>query len=355
MPKRIILSAIGQVAEFLREDIQQGRWGDTIPGVRLLAKELDVNRDTVNAALQQLEREGLLIPQGPGRQRKIKRTASVEKRKLKVMIQTYGSNCQHYPYYVQFRNQLQTAGHQVDIAPKTLRDLKMNASRVRAQADELTADAWVIQAAPHQVLEQFAKLGIPTFAVAGASSGLNMAGITVDTPHGIKEATRRLVELGHRRIVMMVHEERRVPELAYQERHFLDELKRLGIEASRYNLPDWEDSKEGFVERLDALFRLTPPTALILDTDGLFFSAMQYLAQRGLSAPKDVSLICNIPNSLFGWSVPSVAYIDWNMSLIERHLMRWFDSLLRGEDTRRMHDIKARFVEGGTIGPVGGA
>ncbi|MBT8045126.1 MAG: substrate-binding domain-containing protein [Verrucomicrobiae bacterium] len=352
MSKRSILSAAEQVAQFLRDDIQRGRWTETMPGVRLLAEELHANRDTVNSALQRLEKEGLLINQGPGLQRKIHRADAGEQRNMRVMIQPYDSNCRNYPYYVEFRNQLQTTGHMVDFAPKTLRDLKMDPKRVMAQAKKLDADAWVFQAAPFAILEPFSGLNLPTFAVAGGASGLNMAGITVDTPHGIKEATRRLVELGHRRIVMMVHEERRIPKLAYQEQDFLRELKRLGIEASRYHLPDWEDSKEGFVDRLDELFRVSPPTALILDTDALFFSAMQYFAQRGLSAPKDVSLVSNISNPVFGWSVPSVAYIDWNMNLINRHLMHWFDKLARGDEQRKLHEIKTRFFEGGTVGPA---
>lgn len=50
---------------------------------------------------------------------------------------------------------------------------------------------------------------------------------------------RRLHELGHRRIVLLVREERRKPYPATFEQAFLDGLKELGITTGPYNLPDW--------------------------------------------------------------------------------------------------------------------
>jgi DNA-binding transcriptional MocR family regulator len=55
-----------QVAEHLREGILGGRWVDTMPGRDQLAEELEVSPRSVQEALKILEKEGLLIPQGPG-------------------------------------------------------------------------------------------------------------------------------------------------------------------------------------------------------------------------------------------------------------------------------------------------
>ena len=71
MPPMSRQSAAEQIAAHLREELGRGRWSETMPGQIRLADELGVARNTVEAALRQLEREGLLENQGPGRKRLI--------------------------------------------------------------------------------------------------------------------------------------------------------------------------------------------------------------------------------------------------------------------------------------------
>jgi len=66
-----VLTASEQVAEYLRAELYRGGWGGRMPGGSRLATDLRVGRDTVEAALQLLEKEGLLVPQGVGRRRRI--------------------------------------------------------------------------------------------------------------------------------------------------------------------------------------------------------------------------------------------------------------------------------------------
>ncbi|MCE9610520.1 MAG: GntR family transcriptional regulator [Chthoniobacter sp.] len=69
-----LVSSVDQVVAHLRTELRHERWAKTMPGVLRLEKELGVNRKTVEAALRQLEREGLLAGQGAGRRRLIVRT-----------------------------------------------------------------------------------------------------------------------------------------------------------------------------------------------------------------------------------------------------------------------------------------
>ena len=55
----------------LRKEIFRGSWSGTMPGAPALAKELEVDHKTVEAALRLLENEGLLVGQGAGRKRRI--------------------------------------------------------------------------------------------------------------------------------------------------------------------------------------------------------------------------------------------------------------------------------------------
>ena len=65
------ISLIDQTAEQLRQAVRGGRWSERLPGVLRLAAECDVSTRVVRAALRQIEAEGLISGQGPGRSRGI--------------------------------------------------------------------------------------------------------------------------------------------------------------------------------------------------------------------------------------------------------------------------------------------
>ena len=87
------------------------------------------------------------------------------------------------------------------------------------------------------------------------------------------------------RIVLLCRRVRRLPAPGLSERAFLAELEAGGIHPGEYNLPDWEENNAGFQKCLDALFRLTPPTALIVDETPYFVAALQFLTRRGIRVP----------------------------------------------------------------------
>ena len=82
--------------------------------------------------------------------------------------------------------------------------------------------------------------------------------------------------------------------------------------------------------------------------------AQQYLAQRGILAPRDVSLICGDPDPAFDWCSPSVAHIRWDARVAVRRIVNWTDNVARGKDDRRQLAIKSSFVDGVTVGEARG-
>lgn len=51
---------------------------------------------------------------------------------------------------------------------------------------------------------------------------------------------------------------------------------------------------------------------------------------------------------------PPITHIHWASRLLVRRIVRWADSVARGKNDRRPSFTMAKFVEGGTIGPVKG-
>lgn len=323
-----------------------------MPGRDQLATDIGASPRTVQGALEILENEGLLKKQGAGRQRLITLKETLRVSALRVRILLYEKASRKLDYLVDLRHQLEEAGHNSAFADKTLQDLGMDPVRVARFVEHTEADAWVVVSASREVLEWFAHQEIPAFAFFGRLKQVPLAGAGPGKSAVVAEVVRRLVGLGHRRIVMLSREERRLPEPGFVERVFLDELAAQGIATGTYNLPNWGNTMDEFHVGLDALFRVTPPTALLCSYAALFIAADRHLALRGIVAPRDVSMICLDPDPAFAWCQPAVSHISWDSAFIVRRAMRWVQNISQKKDDRRSTITPATFVEGGTIGPA---
>jgi DNA-binding LacI/PurR family transcriptional regulator len=352
MPTWNRLSTIGQIAGHLREELAKGRWMGTMPGQFRLADELGAPRNAVEAALRQLVREGILSDRGSGRPRGIAISKELVNPSIRVKILAYEQGDRQQHFLVDVLHRLTRMGYTASFASKNMRDLGMDTKRIIRHVREEEADAWMIMAGSREILEWFAEQPTPALAIAGRRRGIRIAGIGPDKIPACAMAIRRLISLGHRRIAMIVREERRKPALGFAEQAFLNELNAHGISTGPYNLPDWKDNSHDFHRCLDSLFRHTAPTALLIDEMPLFFAAQQHLAQRGILAPQDVSLICLDPHPAFAWSQPTVSHIHWDIAPISRRMLHWAGNVSQGKDDRSQSLTKAVFMEGGTMGPA---
>jgi DNA-binding LacI/PurR family transcriptional regulator len=255
-------------------------------------------------------------------------------------------------YIVELRHRLQQAGDIVQVAGRTVVDLRDDVGRLGRLVRSMDADAWVVLSGSRRVLEWFAGRPEPVFALFGRRGGLPMAAVGPDKPSAVAMATRELIRLGHRKIVLMVRPRRRLPEPGGPEKAFLRELASHGLAVGDYNLPAWEETPEGFHRCLEELFRVTPPTAMVIDESAFFFATQQFLARRGLRVPEDVSLVATDPHPDFHWCRPSIAHITWESGPLVRRIARWAAHVSRGREDRRQTLTPASFVGGGTVGPA---
>jgi len=345
-----LFSATEQVAEALRNNLINGHWSGTLPGIYQLANELGVSRRLVEGAV--LEKQGLLIPQGAGKNRTIALPEKHTFRKVLIKILLYEDLDRHVQRFLQLQSSLTQAGFSAIFAKKTLLDLDMDVKQVAKFVENTEADAWIVVAGSKNVLEWFSLQHRPAFAWFGrmGSGSIKLASTYPVKSPALKEVINLLIEQGRTRIVMLVREERLIPSPGCLERFFLEELKQQGIAASSYNLPFWSNDKEDFHRCLDSLFHLTPPTALIIDEASLFWSAVQQLAEKGILSPRDISLVCLDPDPTFTWARPDVAHIHWDTKPMIRQILRWAEHVQRGEDYRKTTRIKAKLHRGGTVG-----
>jgi DNA-binding LacI/PurR family transcriptional regulator len=255
---------------------------------------------------------------------------------------------------IDMRHRLTEEGHQPFYTDRTLQDLGMEVPRVARLVEQTAADAWIVIAGSREVLKWFAEGGAPAFALFGRRHSVPLAGSGPDKAPAYAAAARALLDLGHRRIVLLALARQRLPRPGKSERAFLAELEARGIAPAPYHLPEWEETVEGFQARLDALFRTTPPTALVIDSVPLFAAAQQFLGGRGLRVPEDVSIISTDHSETFWWCCPPITHIRWDSRPVVRRAVHWAAGIAGGKADRRQISYPAEFVPGGTIGPAPG-
>jgi DNA-binding LacI/PurR family transcriptional regulator/DNA-binding transcriptional regulator YhcF (GntR family) len=348
-----ILTMSEQIAVRLREELARGRWSGTMPGRAGLARQLGVGITSMEEALRQLEREGLLANRGAGRMRRIiESNSNTVRRRLRIAVLTHERAAMGEGYMAELIHHLGEAGHEAFFTRNSLLDLGFNLRRIARLVEEIEADAWIVCSASREVTEWFAAQPKPAFSLFGRRRGVPIASVGPDKSPAYAAATRRLIEHGHQRIVLLVRPDRRLPVPGTPERAFLAELAAHGIMPGPYHLPDWDEGIDGFQTQLEKLFHVTPPTALIVDEMMLFVATQQFLARKRLRVPEEVSLVILESDSAFEWCRPSVAHIRWGRPPVLRRVVGWANNIARGKKDLRETLTRAEFIDGGTIGPA---
>jgi DNA-binding transcriptional regulator YhcF (GntR family) len=344
-----------QVAESIRQSVLGGRWTGAIPGRKQLAEQLGVNHKTVQAALRLLEEEGLIRSQGRGKGREVVRRAVADQKILKIEILLYEKGDAQRADLLELMRMLHAAGHTAWFSKESLVDLHRDVVRLERHVGRADADAWVVVAGGKPILEWFAAYEKPAFSLYGQSMSVPIAAAAPVIDDAVAELVEHLFELGHRRIVGWVREERRRPALSRSERKFIDHLESLGIPTGPYHLPDWEESPEGLKRGLASLFHKTPPTALIIDDAALILAVVFHLGNMGLSVPRDVSVACTDHSPMFDWCHPSVTHIAPNLPRCVRKATEWANEISKGRKCQPKTYTQGKLMMGGTTGPVGGS
>lgn len=342
-----IFSAAEQVAHHLKERIAGGKLTGFMPGAAVLARDLRVGRTTVDTALDILETDRLLASQGTRRRRRIVAAdIPLGHKPMQVGLILYEPSDAANQYVPEVRQLLPTSGFGLKLSPKTLVELDHNPGKVEKMMRNNPADAWVICSGSRPVLKWLSESSIPAFALFGRMQGFAIPGIKPDKQPAMREALRTLTDLGHRRMVLLVREERRKPSFGNFENAFLHELEHYGIRTGSYNIPDWKENASGLRVCFDKLFGLTPPTAIFVGDSTLFPGVQNILRNSGSKVSDKVALITTDYHPHMDWCDPPVPHFSWNHRATARRILRWLQHLQRGKPDQDQAFVPTRFVEG---------
>jgi DNA-binding LacI/PurR family transcriptional regulator len=348
-----------QVADVLRSEILTGKWRSHLPGVLALENELCLNRNLIGQALRMLEEEGILVPQGQGKPRKIVIPRAHRLNTLRIGILRYEEQDVHrFHPLAQAKYSLEAAGHSVSIARGTLLGMNMNPKRVAQAISKHDVDAWVVVAASKSLLEWFAGQPFPALSFFGNFTGVKIASVVPAVQTQYQDLVRKLLNLGHRKIVFLSRSttpammDRELKADIGQRGVLARELGAHGIAYGPYNRPCFGSDPEKLQQCLHELFRMTPPTAIYVDEGFLALVVYEFLLKRRIRVPEDVSLVCNMEDPAFEWNRPAISHLRWDNGAIARRVLLWANHVARGKRDFRQVSTKVSFIEGGTIGPA---
>jgi LacI family transcriptional regulator len=303
-----------------------------------------------------LEADGHLQPQGHGRRRQVVNHSESGNRALRVAVllqlPLMEQNAEMQRTLAMLQHEIEAAGNIWILADKTHVDLEDDSQRISRLVKTTRADAWIVISPSRRMLEWFSSQPVPTIAFGGASLEFSIAGAALDILPPVREAVRNLTKLGHRRIVLISPPQWRQPAPSRTLQAYLDELKAQGVTPGEYHAPAWEQSGDGLHALLDSLFRVTPPTALLVVEPPRVLATLHFLNQRRLRVPQDVSLVCLGQDPMFHWCHPPIAHLRYDLQLPARHIVKWVAGVARGKNNRKFELFPTEFDAGGSIGPA---
>jgi DNA-binding LacI/PurR family transcriptional regulator len=254
---------------------------------------------------------------------------------------------------LEIRRGVEGAGHVCVFVTKTRSELGNEPSRMARLVAQTRAAIWLLVSARLEVVKWFETQSLRVLAWGGRVADSSIPFVALDTCPSIRTIIRELGKLGHRRIVMISPRNWRQPCLGSGfVRVFVEELEALGVRWCDYHLPDWDETPDGLKALLDALFRVTPPQALIVDRQRWAPAVLGFLARRGLRVPKDVSLICLDQDETLAWCDPPIARLRYDETQPIRHILKWILAAAVGKESRKSVVIPAEFDPAGSLGPA---
>lgn len=186
-----------------------------------------------------------------------------------------------------------------------------------------------------------ASLGLPAVVVGGMEAGglappvaPRLSNVWADDTAAMVTIVRHLYELGHRRIAHIggtagyAHTERRIEALRA-------EAQRTDLADARSVTTDYTDAQGAEAARR-LLAQSTPPTALICDNEVMSVAAVSVATERGLSVPREVSIVSWEDSVLCRTLHPQLTSLSRDTEEFGRHAAEQLLAVLTGEPGRRV-------------------
>lgn len=349
---------VSECVRVMRYRIESGEWRDHLPGERRLAETLQVGRDTIRLAIQQLEREQVLSPAAAGSRRGILNASpppkSSKPRQLRIGLLSHRPLEQlSQPTLLevdQIRRSLAGKGGSLEVFAPSWYEHKHPAKRLEEFTNEEQCNAWILLRSSEAVQRWFMDSGLPCLIRGYPHEGVDLPHLDVDWEATARHAAGKLWRLGHRRVGILVPTEHlRGVAAAIKGTFDLGEEGFQAIEMIE------NGTVEGVARALTRALQLRePPTAIITTRSRQAATALTWLATHGIRVPSDLSVISLAREPFLEHLVPEMTGYLVDPDAVAKQVLRRLSSLVTGNIHPGGNSwITPEVVKGGSIAAPG--
>lgn len=348
---------VSECARVLRERMDAGHWGSELPGERKLAEELQIGRDTVRAALETLERKGVVSAPVRGHGRKILRRNGQglkEAELVQVGLLTFATPENASQSFLleigRIQQLLTTQGRSLIVdSPRWYRSAGPEVA-LGKYVKEKRCGFWILHRPPVEVQRAVERMGLPCLVRGEVEAGVKLPSVEVDWEAAVRHATGLLWRKGHRRVGLLVSSDR-----WEQGSTAVQGFRAFGEKGFSPRVIEEDGSTVGMRASLAASFqRKDPPTALIARCTRQAVTAMQWLAQHKHEVPRHVSVMCLEHEAALDWMVPKVSRYVMQPEKVARMVLRQMEKVLTGgRRAIRATHMMPQFIAGDSVGKCG--
>ena len=325
--QRVLLA--DQVARTIEHEIAAQRWCEWLPSERSLQRLLNVSRQTIRAALAQLEVRRTVAVQ-PYRGYRIIGVPAASRTGGKPPLRDVGLICPEPvfrmpPRFIKVMDILRelcaSAGYNLEVI-EGQRFTRTDPGRLMPRLVRIEPKAcWVLVLANRPLQEWFARRGLPVVVYGNVYPELSLNGTGVDYRACIRHATAHLLAKGHRRLAFVAYDLRRAGEEDSRRGFHEAFAAHRGTPAVPRVIERPDGDANALCRQLDGVLNSAQrPTAFVISHTHHYATVATHLAIRGLRVPDDVSLICRSEDLFLQFLRPTPVFYRANMDLSARLL-----------------------------------
>ncbi len=287
-----------EIADALRERIRKGIWnrGTLVPPMRSLATEMGVGFTVIRQAIDVLKAEHWIVAtgrrrltiSGPGG------AGITPDRTILEVLPNILARLQRSSYFVRMQRGIESGVSRQAAPLMIVHDDHFRKALPLAFLENPLRGIIVVGSIKPSLIEQYAKLNTPIVLADQSGAGFDLHSVSVDNETAGYEATRRLIQAGHRRIAFLrnlLSSYRDVdPDSRERQQGAARAIQEAGLRLSRENIFSVLSDSDGAPGIRRMLETRPPYTAVMAASSGLGKSVANMAAPLGIQVPRDLSI-----------------------------------------------------------------